>query len=263
MKKEEIPTTPVTPQMSVGEQLKQLRQDKSLTLDEVAASTRVSRFNLNSIESMAFNQLPADSFTRGQIILFASFLGMDGRVAADRFFAERDGKVLPQGSSLQQSLNHQPLTPKKFAEPTHISSAVIAGILLLLIVCSFTGFCLYFSWNPFSFLTGKALNLTSPRNDTFHPADPTTSNSSVHKPLQLKALFNKDSRVIVSLDKEPSLEQQYTKGTTVHWEAEKQIQLEFFQPASAELHLNGAPFTFPDGVDGHYKLHIPAVTSKP
>lgn len=263
MKNEEIPTPSPLPQLNVGEQLKQLREDKSLTLDEVAAQTRVSRSNLRAIEAMAFDRLPADSFTRGQIILYASFLGMDGRLAADRFFAERDGVAPPQGSSLQQSLSHQPLTPKKFAEPTHVSSAVIASIILLLIVFSFTGFCLYFSWNPFAFLTGKTLHLSSPRNDAFHPADPTTSNGSVHKPLQLKALFNKDSRVIVSLDKEPSLEQQYIKGTTVHWEAEKQIQLEFFQPASAELHLNGAPLAFPDGVDGHYKLRIPAATAKP
>jgi cytoskeleton protein RodZ len=257
MKNEEPLSSPLSEQQRVGEQLKQLRQDKSLTLDDVAVSTKISQSNLRAIESMAYDKLPADTFTRGQIILYGSFLGMDGRLAADQFFTERDGGKKPFISSLQKSLNHQSLTPKKLAEPTHVSSAIIAGILLLLIVFSFTGFCLYFSWNPFAFLTGRTFNLTSSPNNIFHPADPATSNGSTHKQLKLSALFKKDSRVLISLDNKQSFEQQYTLGTSAHWEAEKQLQLEFLQPDSAELHLNGSPLPFPDGAAGHYKLRIP------
>jgi cytoskeleton protein RodZ len=247
----------------IGDQFKQVRQDKSLSLEEVTVNTKISRSNLHAIESMEYDKLPADSFTRGQIILYGVFLGMDGRAAADRFFTERDGGKKNQISFLQKSLRKQPLTSKKLAEPTHVSSAALAGILLMLIVLSFTGFCLYFSWNPFAFLTDKAFNLSSSTSSIFHPADPATSNGSPHKPLKLSVLFRKDSRVTVSLDNKQSFEQQYTKGTSAHWEAEKQLQLEFSQPDSAELQLNGTPLPFPDGTDGSYRLNIPAPPPAP
>jgi cytoskeleton protein RodZ len=262
MKNEQLPSLPPSEHQRVGEQLKQLRQDKSLTLDEVAFSTKISRSNLRAIESMEYEKLPADSFTRGQIVLYGTFLGMDGRLAADHFFTERDGGRTSSPPSLQRSLNHRPLAPKKLAEPTHVSSAVIAGMLLLLIIFSFTGFCLYFSWNPFVFLTDKASNPSS-SSSIFHPADPATSNGGSRNQLKLQALFIKDSRISVSLDSKQPFEQQFTKGTNAHWEAEKQLQIEFFQPGSAELQLNGAPLPFPDGADGHYRLHIPPSASAP
>jgi len=263
MKTEESQSPSPSESPCIGDQLNQLRQAKSLTLDEVAASTKISRANLQAIESMAFDKLPADSFTRGQIVLYGDFLGMDGRLAADRFFVERDGGKKSHASALQKSLLAQSLTPKKLAEPTHVSSASIAGMLLLFIVCSFTAFCLYFSWNPFVFLTSKAFNLSASPNTLFHPADPATSNGGTHNALKLQALFHKDSRILVSLDNQPVLEQHYPKGTSAHWEAAKQLQLEFFQPDSAELQLNGTPMAFPNGVDGHYRLRLSTAASTP
>jgi cytoskeleton protein RodZ len=242
----------------LGDLFKQLRRDKSLTLEEVAVKTKISRANLNAIESMEYDRLPADSFTRGQIILYGVFLGMDGRAVADRFFTERDGGKKNQISFLQKSLRQRTLTSTKLAEPAHISSAALAGILLVFIIVSLSGFCLYFSWNPFAYLTDKAFNLSSSAGSIFHPADPATSNINPRNQLKLSVLFREDSRLIVTVDNKQSIEQQYTKGTSAHWEAEKQLQLEFFQPDSAELQLNGITLPFPNGANGSYRLNIPA-----
>lgn len=248
--------------LPLGTQLRQLREDKSLSLEDAAHHTKISRVNLEAIESMAYDKLPADSFTRGQIILYGNFLGMDGRLAADRFFAERDGGKSSSLSSLQQSLLHQPLTPKKLAEPTHISSASIAGVLLLLIASSLTAFSLYFSWNPFAFLTGKIYPQGS-NPTTFHPADPSTSNGSIQGSIKLIATFRKDSRVLVSSDSKQPLEQFYTRGSQAQWQSAKQLEVEFFQPDSAELQLNGAPLSFPDSIDGRFRVRIPAAKPTP
>ena len=259
----EAPFSPSSSEiLPLGAQLRQLREDKSLTLEEVAFHTKVSRANLEAIESMAYDKLPADSFTRGQIILYGNFLGMDGRLAADRFFVERDSGKSPPLSPLQQSLLHQSLTPKKLAEPTHISSASIAGILLLLIVSSLTAFCLYFSWNPFAFLTNRALPLAS-NSAPFHPADPATSHGNLQRVIKLVALFSKDSRVLVSLDNQQPIEQFYTKGSQAQWQSATQIEVDFFQPDSAELQLNGAPVPFPEEREGRFRLRLPAAKPIP
>ncbi|WP_084312590.1 helix-turn-helix domain-containing protein [Desulfobulbus elongatus] len=258
MNVEELPSPPpADAPLSAGEQLRQLRQEQSLTLEEVADATKISTTNLQAIEAMAFERLPADSFTRGQIMLYAAFLGVDGRPLADRFFLERDGGKRPQCTPLQQCLREQQLMPKRLAEPTHVSSAAIAALLLLLIVSSFTAFCFYFSWNPFAFLINKVSSPTASSTSLFHPADPATSNGGQHNNVQIQAFFKKDSRVLVALDDKPALEHTYPKGASVLWEAEKQVFLEFFQPDSAELQLNGAQIPFPDGSAGHFRLRLP------
>lgn len=259
--KEIPPPTPLE-QHLVGEQLQKLRQEKGLTLDDVFAATKVSRANLRAIESMSYEKLPADTFTRGLIILYASFLGVDGRRTADQFFTERDGGKR-MGHSPQKCLTSPALTPKKLAEPAHVSSATIASILLLFIVLSFTGFCLYFSWNPFAFLTDKTMHLSSSVINTFHPADPATGNGVSHNALNLKARFLKDTRIRISLDNKEFVPQVYAKGTNAHWKAEKDIRLEFSEPDSAELQLNNKPLPFPQSVDGQHVLRIPAASSVP
>jgi hypothetical protein len=43
----------------------------------------------------------------------------------------------------------------------------MAGVLLLIIIVSFTGYCVYTSWNPFSFLVKKNENIQSVMNSVF------------------------------------------------------------------------------------------------
>jgi cytoskeleton protein RodZ len=249
-------------QYVVGSNLQKVRLEKSLTLEDVTQATRISLANLRAIESMTYARLPADIFTKGQITLYGNFLGLDGRQIAKQFFIERDGSK-ETGSLLKNKLRPHSLTAKQLAEPTHISSASIAGILLLLIVLSITGFCMYTSWNPFAFLTNKTKDLSSSVLNTFHPANPATSNRANLKTLNLTTLFLKDSQITISLDNKESIKKIYTKGTSAHWKAEKKIILEFSQPDSAELQLNSISLPFPQGVDGHYILRIPATTSTP
>jgi cytoskeletal protein RodZ len=245
-----------------GRHLQKLRQEKEVTIEEVALETKISRANLRAIEAMEYERLPADTFTKGFIILYGEYLGVDGRKIANQFFIERDGGK-KNSSFSKKGLPSHSLSPKKLAEPAHISSATIAGFLLLLIVLSFSGFCFYFSWNPFAYLTNRTLSLSSSMINTFHPADPATGNEKAHTTLDLKARFLKDTRIIIALDNNESIQQAYASGTNAHWEAEKQIHLEFFQPDSAELRLNNTEIPFPSPVNGRYILKIPAAATAP
>ena len=254
---ETSPLPPAKESLSVGEQFRQARQAKSLSLEEAAAATKISRNNLEAIEDMDFGRLPADSFIRGQITLYAAFLELDDSSLAARFFHERDGGKRPQLTPLQQSLRRHHLTPIKLAERTHVSSAAIASILFIIIVCSFTAFCLYFSWNPFAFLTGKLFPSAASTKSLFHPADPATSIGGQRNNVQVQAFFKQDGRVLITLDQKPTFEHTYPKGASVLWEADKRMSLEFFQSDSADLQLNGASIAFPSSSGGRYLLHLP------
>jgi cytoskeletal protein RodZ len=136
--------------VSIGVRLQLVREQKGLTLQQVSAETHVSPSNLTAVEAENFELLPADIFTRGLVSIYADYLGLDGTETARLFIKERD-RHRPQPRKNRIGKRARSLTPKKLAEPSHISSATVAGILLVSIVVTFTAFCLYTGWNPFTY----------------------------------------------------------------------------------------------------------------
>ncbi len=138
---------------TVGLRLKLLRTRQELSVDQVSEVTHISRSNILAIEEENFNALPADTFVRGLVTIYGDYLGIDGLQAARDFLAERD-RQLPKGRRNRYGSGRS-LRPKKLAEPSHVSSATVASILLILIVASFSAFCVYSGWNPLSYFLDK------------------------------------------------------------------------------------------------------------
>ena len=145
----------------IGIRLQLLRDQKGLSIQEVSEETHISSSNLKAIEGENYDQLPADTFIRGLITIYGNFLGIDGAEAARIFLRERDQSQPRRKRHRPGGVGHS-LSPKKLAEPSHVSSATIASILLLLIVVSFTAFCLYTGWNPFAYFLDKGAQPTTP-----------------------------------------------------------------------------------------------------
>lgn len=257
--------TPVAesePQRSLGDRLRQAREEQNQSLEDVSRATRVSLANLRAIEAQAYDRLPADPFAKGMVVLYATHLGLDGPQAAARFLAERHRGGDMQ-SAAHQNLARFSLLPKKLAEPSHLSSAAVAMALLMIIVLSFTLFCLSTSWNPFAFLTERVWVTPAATGNSFHPADPATGNGGQRRTLQLSARFLSDVEVMVRVDGHLSPRQRYSKNTSATWSAERQLRVEFSKPDSAELSLNGSPLPFPRGRDGLHVLQLPADATAP
>lgn len=136
--------------LPIGRLLRQVREKKALTIHDISQETNISSSNLTSIELGNYNELPADTFIRGQIIIYAKFLGIDGAEAARLFFEERTQHVT---SREKNPFNQQRkgLSTKQLAEPAHISSATWAISLLLLIIAFLIFFSWYTGWNPFAY----------------------------------------------------------------------------------------------------------------
>jgi cytoskeletal protein RodZ len=137
--------------LPIGKLLRQVREKKALTINDIAQETNISSSNLTSIELGHYDDLPADTFVRGQIIIYANFLGLDGAEAARLFFAERAQSSTKRDKDPfhEQSKG---LSTKELAEPAHISSAAWAISLLVLIITFLVFFSWYTSWNPFAYL---------------------------------------------------------------------------------------------------------------
>ena len=145
-----------------GAYLRKLRTEKGLSVKEVCEATRISEINLTAMESQDFAALPAETFTRGLLTIYARYLGADPAHVVTRFMREREQKNQGGGKRARtRQASHRILSPKKLAEPAHISSITMAAVLLLCIVILVTGICMYTSWNPFSFLVRETDSIQS------------------------------------------------------------------------------------------------------
>lgn len=273
-----------------GAYLRKLRVEKGVSVKEACEETRISEVNLIAMEEQNFAALPAETFTRGLLNIYARYLGADPTHVVPRFMRERE---LAQGSGKRGRATvpgHQILTPKKLAEPAHVSSITMAGILLLGLVVLFTGFCLYTSWNPFSFLAGESEAIQSAVMQSLPGGATTTAAPQAASQEQSTAIdpaaspepetpvaapdaapildsisveFLKDARLVVTRDNLPPVSIPYKKGEKESWPGAATMELTFDQPASALILVNGQPVPFPAESAGLYTLRLPADLSKP
>lgn len=112
----------------VGERLRQAREAQGLTLDDVAARTRIPIRHLRSIEDGQWDELPAITYTVGFGRSYANAIGLDG-AEIGRELREQLG-----GTPRSSQMSTEYYAP---ADPSRVPSrpmAWVAGLLALALV---------------------------------------------------------------------------------------------------------------------------------
>jgi cytoskeletal protein RodZ len=91
------PSSGSSPYAAPGAQLRQAREHRGLSLDEVATKTRVQRRYLQALEEGTVDKLPEPVYARGFLKKYADFLGLDSAGIAERYFPMAD--IRKQGNS--------------------------------------------------------------------------------------------------------------------------------------------------------------------
>lgn len=76
---------------TVGHQLREAREAKGLSLEDVAASTRIPTRHLISLEEGAWDKLPAPTYAVGFAKNYAGAIGLDRNVIGDQLRSEMGG----------------------------------------------------------------------------------------------------------------------------------------------------------------------------
>ncbi|MCA1609259.1 MAG: helix-turn-helix domain-containing protein, partial [Acidobacteria bacterium] len=66
---------------TLGEKLRQAREDRGISLSEVAEHTRISSLYISSIEKDDYKPLPGGIFNKGFIKSYARYIGIDEQEA--------------------------------------------------------------------------------------------------------------------------------------------------------------------------------------
>ena len=116
---------------SAGERLQAAREEKGLSLEDLAAQTRIPLRHLQSLEQGDWSRLPAPTYTIGFAMSYASAVGLDRNEIAEDLRAEMGGQRLDPASAEV----FQPADPGR-TMPKWLVFAAIGGIILVVLVLS-------------------------------------------------------------------------------------------------------------------------------
>lgn len=148
---------------TVGQLLKESREEKFYTLEQVEKATKIRKELLEALEADNFSKLPPPTFVRGFIKSYAKFLGLDSSNLLAIFRREFSDKKNP--AQVLEAFSN-PLEEKKF----QLTPAKVITVVVALSVLSFFIY-LWFQYRQFS--GAPALTIDAPADQT------TTDNPSI------------------------------------------------------------------------------------
>lgn len=139
---------------SVGQILKEVRETKLYTLDDIEKHTKIRKELLLALEANNFDQLPPSTFVQGFIKNYGKFLDLDTE------------KLLAVYRRDFETKKHPPLVMDSFANPLEENifrltpSRVIGIIVALVIICFFA-----YLWVEYrQFIGAPKLTLNTPQD---------------------------------------------------------------------------------------------------
>lgn len=124
---DEIEDSPVE---TVGERLRAAREAQGLTLDAIAAQTRIPTRHLASLETSDWASLPAPTYSVGFAKNYAAVVGLDRAEIADQLRSEMGGTR----AAYTQAEVFQPADPKRSMPKWLIIGAVVALLVVLAVL---------------------------------------------------------------------------------------------------------------------------------
>lgn len=172
---------------TVGQILKESREGRFYTLEEVEKATKIRKELLVALEADDYNKLPPSTFVQGFIKNYAQFLGLSQDKLLAIFRREFADK------------RHRPYVMEAFAKPLkeghfRITPAKFFGLVITLLVLSFFTY-LWFQYRQF---------VGPPQLTLISPADQSTFDNTIiivsgTTDPEVKVLIN-DQEVMVGID---------------------------------------------------------------
>ncbi|HET6171428.1 MAG TPA: helix-turn-helix domain-containing protein [Gaiellales bacterium] len=110
----------------IGATLREARERRQLTWEQVEADTKIRAKYLRALEEEEFDSLPSGTYVRGFLRAYASYLGLDGRLFVDEY-ASRFGTR--HDDELFRRRRERPMTQRRES-----SSAVLVALIAVVAI---------------------------------------------------------------------------------------------------------------------------------
>ena len=115
---------------SVGERLRAAREERGMSLEDIAAQTRIPQRHLESLEVSEWDKLPAPTYTIGFARSYASAIGLDRTEIAEQLRGELGGSR----AATTTAEVFEPADPARTMPKWLVFGAIAAVILLVLVM---------------------------------------------------------------------------------------------------------------------------------
>ncbi len=116
---------------SFGDHLRRAREERSLTLQDISASTKISTRSLQALEDEHFDLLPGGIFNKGFVRAYARCVGLDEEKILAEYLAA--AKVAAPESEMLTLSSQLPSAREVANEPWPVSAASLVGILAMIV----------------------------------------------------------------------------------------------------------------------------------
>ena len=116
---------------TLGEKLRQAREERDISISEVAEQTRISPHYIEAIENDDYSPLPGGIFNKGFIKSFAKFVGIDEDEALQDYSRQLSQQNEGQPEADTKTYRPEVLTDDRSRSllPTLIFAAIILGLM--------------------------------------------------------------------------------------------------------------------------------------
>jgi len=228
---------------SFGARLKKEREQRGVTLDDIALSTKIGKRFLSALEEEHFEQLPGGIFSKGFVRAYARHLGIDEEQAVADYLSATTPSS-PQETS-QTPQNDLPVELAKQLEERESERAVrlpwglFAGLLLIVAL----GFAL---WGFYSREKRKRDNAEAHVQDTnvpglavSHANGQSQSSNAIPGAFTVLIKAREDSWVSITADGKQLLEQVLVAPAEKSVEARNEIVIKAGSIGALEFSFNG------------------------
>ncbi len=159
----------------LGQKLREVREQKQLSLENVAETTRINIEILKKIEQGQLEQGPAPVFMRGFIRTYSTLLGLDNEMLQEEFDKIPE---LQENSNLREAPG---LPPQLDSSSWHKKLTLVVLSLLILVAGYFT----FANLDQMHGLFNEAFNTSEPQQENIAQLEPTPApekKEEVHEP---------------------------------------------------------------------------------
>lgn len=232
---------------TLGEKLKAAREERGITVSEVAEQTRIAPMYIECIENDNYKPLPGGIFNKGFVKSYARFIGFDEQEALQEY-ARIATKV--EGTEEDHLRTYRPevLTDDRASQST-LPTIIFAGIILALMTGGILFLLSYLQNQPSAPADNSETPPTEQANSSSNVSSTPSAPSGAPTMENLRVEFRTATEPIslsATSDGNSSIDT-VTPGTPKIFEPRQSLKLSYAKSlaSSAQLFINGKQITLP------------------
>lgn len=250
----------------LGDLLRETREQKKLSLEDVEQGTNIRKLYIKSIEDGDYDKLPGEVFLKGFIKTYGKFLGLNSLELIEQYKKEKNASTSEKEVEPTNQVQEQPVSPaqppkveekitEKTAEPTKEknipkidsfasnqaylqptkSNSKKNFFLVIIILIVIIGGAVFFLSSQDTSDT-KAPVHTTQQESTQQPAPAPVVNGA-----EVTAVFNEDCWTEVKVDGNVVLSETVKKGSNLNWKGNNQIDITVGNAGAIDITFNNQP----------------------